>query len=144
MLETREISYATEDYRKALDLRNRILRLPLGRSLLQEDLSREGQCWHIGCFSGDTLAGVLMLVPLPENRVQMRQVATDERFREQGCGWAAVEFAEKFLIQKGIREIIVHARRTASGFYQRLGYDIVGEPFVEMELPHLEMRKILI
>jgi predicted GNAT family N-acyltransferase len=37
----------------------------------------------------------------------------------------------------------MHARQTAAGFYSKLGYQRVGDPFVEVTLPHIAMRKPL-
>jgi predicted GNAT family N-acyltransferase len=39
--------------------------------------------------------------------------------------------------------MVVHARDVAVGFYERLGYQSVGEPFVEIGLPHQTMEKEL-
>ena len=30
---------------------------------------------------------------------------------------------------------------TAAGFYQRLGYTVVGQAFVEVTIPHVRMEK---
>jgi predicted GNAT family N-acyltransferase len=37
----------------------------------------------------------------------------------------------------------MHARQTAVGFYQKLGYSITGEPFEEVTIPHYIMEKAL-
>jgi predicted GNAT family N-acyltransferase len=39
--------------------------------------------------------------------------------------------------------IILNARETAVKFYISLGYEIYGEPFVEVTLPHRKMKKTL-
>ncbi len=40
---------------------------------------------------------------------------------------------------RGDREILLHAQRSAEGFYARLGYKVRGEPFEEAGIPHIEM-----
>jgi predicted GNAT family N-acyltransferase len=37
----------------------------------------------------------------------------------------------------------MHARKTATGFYEKLGYKIVGKEFTELNIPHYNMEKPL-
>jgi predicted GNAT family N-acyltransferase len=37
----------------------------------------------------------------------------------------------------------MHARKSAAGFYERLGYNISGEEFKELTIPHYIMEKML-
>ena len=53
---------------------------------------------------------------------------------------AAAEAAAK---AAGYTHIILHARTTATGFYQKLGYSIEGGLFKEVGIPHLHMQKQL-
>ncbi len=41
--------------------------------------------------------------------------------------------------QRGDTEVLLHAQRSAEGFYARLGFASRGEPFDEVEIPHIEM-----
>lgn len=41
--------------------------------------------------------------------------------------------------QRGDSEVLLHAQRSAEGFYARLGFAPRGEPFDEVEIPHIEM-----
>jgi hypothetical protein len=38
---------------------------------------------------------------------------------------------------------MMHARKTAVGFYEKQGYEILGDEFLEVSVPHYEMRKKL-
>jgi YbgC/YbaW family acyl-CoA thioester hydrolase len=40
---------------------------------------------------------------------------------------------------RGDREVLLHAQRSAEGFYARLGFAVRGEPFEEVDIPHIEM-----
>lgn len=42
---------------------------------------------------------------------------------------------------RGDREVMLYAQRSAEGFYQRLGFAPRGEPFEEVGIPHIEMVK---
>ena len=39
--------------------------------------------------------------------------------------------------------MVLNARTSAVPFYERLGYETRGEPFVEVTVPHLAMAKRL-
>jgi YbgC/YbaW family acyl-CoA thioester hydrolase len=52
---------------------------------------------------------------------------------------ALVAQAEK----RGDTEVLLHAQRSAQGFYARLGFAPRGEPFDEVEIPHIEMVRAL-
>ncbi len=45
--------------------------------------------------------------------------------------------------QRGDTEVLLHAQRSAEGFYARLGFAPRGEPFDEVEIPHIEMVRAL-
>jgi YbgC/YbaW family acyl-CoA thioester hydrolase len=45
--------------------------------------------------------------------------------------------------QRGDSEVLLHAQRSAEGFYARLGFAPRGEPFEEVEIPHIEMVRVL-
>jgi len=44
---------------------------------------------------------------------------------------------------RGDRQVILHAQRSAEGFYRRLGFQPSGEPFEEAGIAHIEMVKAL-
>lgn len=45
--------------------------------------------------------------------------------------------------QRGDREVLLHAQRSAQGFYTRLGFETRGEAFVEAGIEHIEMGHAL-
>ncbi len=45
--------------------------------------------------------------------------------------------------QRGDTEVLLHAQRSAEGFYSRLGFQPRGDPFDEVDIPHIEMVKRL-
>jgi YbgC/YbaW family acyl-CoA thioester hydrolase len=45
--------------------------------------------------------------------------------------------------QRGDKEVMLHAQRSAAGFYARSGFQKRGEPFDEVGIAHIEMFKTL-
>jgi len=143
MMELRWIGHGTPDYREAVALRRRVLRLPLGLDFLPEQLAAEDADLHLGAFEGDRLVGCLLLTDRGDGVVQMRQVCVDPDRQGSGVGAALVRESEAEARRRGHRRMMLHARDRAVGFYRRLGYQEVGEPFVEVSIPHQEMVREL-
>jgi predicted GNAT family N-acyltransferase len=139
-----EIPYDSDDYRAALELRNKVLRLPIGRSVYDEDLEREHGEWHFGLKAGSDLVACLVIRPDGPGRVRLRQMVVAADRRGSGLGRQLVEQVEQILLARGIREVYLHARVEAEGFYARLGYRRVGEEFVELGIRHVEMTKEIV
>ena len=45
--------------------------------------------------------------------------------------------------ERGDREIVLSAQRSAQAFYGRLGYAVSGEPYDDAGIVHIEMRRSL-
>lgn len=142
-LDCREIVYGSLLYAKTVELRERVLRAPLGLPWEAEAFAGEEHSFHLAIFSGETLLGCLVLKPLDESYIKMRQVAIEPAAQGCGAGRQLVEFAEGFARARGFREMSAHAREAVASFYRKLGYDIVGEPFVEVSIPHVSVVKKL-
>jgi len=140
-IEIKEIAFGDEDYKKEIELRYIILRKPLGLNYTEEQLAAEKDEFHFAAFDGDKLVGCLLMKAIGNDEIKMRQVAVDEDYQGKGVGKSLVLFSEKFAAENGFSLITLHARKTAVPFYEKLGYKIVGEEFIEVTLPHFKMKK---
>jgi predicted GNAT family N-acyltransferase len=143
-METKQIEFGSLDYRKELILRDVVLRKPLGLSLFDEDLTAEAADVHFGAFVNDRLIAVLLLTKLNGSDIKMRQVAVDEDFRLLKAGTKLVQIAESYARNAGYRKMVLNARKTAIGFYEKLGCQKQGDIFTEVGIAHLKMQKYLI
>lgn len=144
MLKIREIAYQSTDYAAELELRNNILRIPLGMNLMDENLEKEQFDFHLGAFENHVLIGVLVLSSVNDFTLKMRQVAIDSRFQGNGIGQKLVHFSEHFASEKGFTKMVLHARKTAIPFYLKLGYQLIDNEFFEVGIPHQKMNKNLV
>ncbi len=137
----KQIDHGSKEYAQVVALRHAILREPLGLSFSKEELEREKDNIHIAVFEDDDLLGCCMLTVVNPQTLQLRQMAVKNNLQRKGIGASIMTFAETLSRDKGYRTIIMHARDTAIGFYEKFGYKIVGEPFIEVNLPHHIMQK---
>ncbi len=139
----KQIDHNTESYKAMVELRMEILRKPLGLSFTEEQLAAEANDILIACMDDDTVLGCCVLTRVDNAAVRLRQMAVNSKSQGKGIGESMILFAEKLCIDKGYQKICMHARDTAMGFYQKMGYKIVGDSFMEVNLPHHMMEKQL-
>lgn len=139
----RMIDHGTREYQQMVHLRNEMLRKPLGLAFTEEELEQEKDDILMGAFEDDRLLGCCMLTPLSGGTVRLRQMAVPNSMQGKGVGRALMIFAENIARDLGYKKLCMHARKTAIGFYQKLGYSISGEEFLEVTIPHYIMEKSL-
>jgi predicted GNAT family N-acyltransferase len=139
---TREYFYDSPEYIQELELRNRVLRLPLGMELSAKDTEFDAKYIHFGAFQDNTLIGCLLLYQLGVV-YKMKQVAVDVKVQSQGIGTVLVSAAEEYIKSKNGSRIELDARKSASAFYLRNGYQIQGPEFLQVGIPHFFMFKEL-
>lgn len=142
-MDIKTIEYGSLEYKQSVELRYEILRKPLNLHFSDEFLQQDAYQHHIAAFENDKLIGILLLKPIENKIFQMRQVAVDQNYQGKGIGSLLVEFSENFARQNNIYKIILHARINAVEFYLRQGYQIVGNEFIEVTIPHFCMEKNL-
>jgi len=140
----RFIDYGSPEYQEMIALRMEILRKPLGLSFNEEDLAKEKDDILLGAFEDDQLVACCILTRVSEETCKLRQMAVHEKMQRNGIGAALMHFAENVARDAGFKSMIMNARKTAQGFYEKLGYKADGNEFIEVTIPHYEMRKNII
>ena len=137
------IDHGSPEYHQMVQLRNDILRKPLGLNLTPEELEKEKGEILIAAFEDEKMLGCCMLVQSDSGTVRLRQMAVLNNLQGKGIGRALMTFAENIARDQGYKKLNMHARKTAIGFYERLGYSVTGDEFLEITIPHYEMEKSL-
>jgi ribosomal protein S18 acetylase RimI-like enzyme len=137
------IDHGSKEYQQMVDLRRAILRKPLGLEFDQKELDREHEDILMGCFEDEKMEGCCLLTKVDEKTVRLRQMAVLSGLQGKGYGKALMQFAENLARDRGYKKLVMHARKTAIGFYEKLGYKKVGEEFQELSIPHYMMEKEL-
>lgn len=139
-----EIQHRSPDYVSALEFRDRILRAPLGLGFSEEQVEAESTETHLIAKSdtGEVVASAC-IVWTDATTAKFRQIAVAEEEQGQGLGKQMVEFVESTIWHSGRTLIFCHARQTVSEFYRRLGYEVHGDLFEEIGIPHVRMEKRL-
>jgi len=137
------IDHGSKEYQQMVNLRNEILRKPLGLQFDKEELEHEKGEILIGAFEDEKMLGCCMLVKVDEKCCRLRQMAVINKLQGKGIGRALMQFAENIARDRGYKKITMHARKSAIGFYERLGYKVSGDEFKEVTISHFIMEKSL-
>jgi GNAT superfamily N-acetyltransferase len=137
------IDHGSKEYQQMVKLRDDILRKPLGLGFTKEELDKEKDNMLIGAFEDDDMLGCCMLVEEKPGTVRLRQMAVLNDLQGKGIGRALMNFAENLARDSGYKILSMHARKNAIGFYEKMGYQITGDEFEEVTIPHYVMYKQL-
>jgi predicted GNAT family N-acyltransferase len=140
----RQIATSHREYIAEKALRNRVLRAPLGLTLSEADVRGEERQIHIVAVDErGGVVGCVLIAPAADGSARIRQMAVEESVRGKGIGAGLMAQAEEIARAAGTKRLTMHARLSARGFYERLGYRVASETFAEVTIPHVMMEKTL-
>lgn len=93
--------------------------------------------------TGHPLGNARLLQP-STNVAKVGRMAVLKEARGHGYGARLLEALVSEARRRGNKEVRLSAQRSAEGFYAAYGFSIVGEPFDEVGIPHVEMRLSLV
>ena len=111
-----------------LDLRGRVLRGGSDHGGFPDD-DLSGTV-HLGARDGDAIVGVATFVPRENGAWQLRGMAVEPDRQGQRIGMAILDEAASRLRLAGAQLVWANGRDTALAFYQRAGWEVVGEGYV--------------
>lgn len=138
----RQIAHGSDEYAAACELRNRVLRIPLGLDLFREDLAAEVLQSHFALFdSAHGMLACVSVILVEPHGARIRQMAVQPGQQGKGYGRELMARLEHRLVGQGMTHLELHARVTAIAFYSGLGFSAVGERYLEVGIPHQTMVK---
>jgi phosphoribosylformimino-5-aminoimidazole carboxamide ribotide isomerase len=122
------------------DLRRRVLRADTP----SQDVAMAGDdvagTFHLGVDDGDELVAVATFVPTADG-VQLRGMAVEPGREGGGIGRLLLDAAVRRLRAAGVARLWCNARDPAIPFYERLGWRVTGDGFMDAGtgIPHHRM-----
>lgn len=109
-------------------VRHPVLRSGLAVESCAFDRDDDTNTLHLGAFVCEKLVGVLTLLPNATD-VQLRGMAVLPEMQKLGIGFQLILEAEKCVMSMGISLLWMNARLVAIPFYERCGYQKLGDKF---------------
>ncbi|MFY0673345.1 MAG: GNAT family N-acetyltransferase [Bacteroidia bacterium] len=138
-----KVKHNSSEYWHIVELRDKVLRKPLGLEFAKDELMAENEQFHFGLYKNKVLVGCLVLVKCSSFELKMRQVAIDPSFQSQGVGTLMINESEAWALHNGYSRMVLNARETALAFYKKKSYQIIGNSFLEVGIPHFKLFKNL-
>lgn len=138
-----QFTTGTRLYQKACQLRDTVLRRPIGLSLFDENLSGESGQLHFGLVEGTDLLACVTIDLQGDTDALLRQMCVVPDRQQQGLGRRLITQVEAHLVQRKVQRVTMSARITAVGFYESLGYRTHGAEYLSVGIPHISMQKKL-
>ena len=143
MIIYRQITTLDREYTPEKELRNRVLRMPLGLRLSEEDVRDEDEQVHLVAMNGQGEVIGCVLAAFSGSTAKVRQLAIEGAYHGRGVGTELMKRAEQAIRARNIRTVTLHGRVTARSFFEKLGYTAVSDVFIEVTIPHIAMQKNL-
>jgi predicted GNAT family N-acyltransferase len=141
LIEVRRASGPAE-IEAALELRYRVFCREQGVSLEADQDGLDAEALHLVAVDGERLVGTCRLL-FGDGVARLGRMAVEPDARGRGIGAAVLDEAERESHAAGVERIRLHAQIAARSLYERGGFEQVGAVFLEEDIPHLTMEKVL-
>ena len=137
------------EYKQYYQLRWKTLRAPWNQPEGSEVDDIEDLCIHIMVIDtnhveNNNVIGVARLQLNSSTEAQIRYMAVAGEYERQGVGRELVKALEQHAKKSSCKNIVLHAREPALGFYQKLGYKVIKKSYCLFdEIQHFQMIKEL-
>jgi predicted GNAT family N-acyltransferase len=126
----------------ALPLRYEVFCVEQGVPRREERDGRDHDALHLIAVRGEELLATCRLV-FVGTVVQFSRLAVTRSARRQGIATALLAAADEATLAGGANRIVLHAQTYARSLYDQAGYVARGREFVESEIEHVAMEKLL-
>jgi len=104
----------------------------------------DADCLHVVAYNrlGQPVA-TARLLPTQAGVAKLGRMAVHRVLRGTGVGRSLVSALTQAAQARGDHCLRLSAQRSAQGFYQRLGFETVGQPYDDVGIPHIDMQRLL-
>jgi predicted GNAT family N-acyltransferase len=136
------LASSSSEVDEALELRRRVFVGQQGVTLEADRDGRDAEATHVVAVDAGHVVGTCRLV-LEDGLARLGRMAVAADWRGRGLGGALLTEAEAQARTVGATRIRLHAQLAARSLYERGGFEVTGEEFLEEGIPHLTMEKPL-
>ncbi len=142
-IKMRRIEYGTDEYEVSIDIRNEAFRKPWGMDIRDEDLTGDRNMDMYGAYLDGKMIATVFLTEDDKDTARVKSVAILQEYRNHGLGRYMMDFIEAKARYNGYTKVNLMGRVSVEGFYHKLGYDTISNPYEYHTIPHIDMIKEL-
>lgn len=102
--------------------------------LIDEQVKKNGACGRVDICA-------LRCKKIDDKCIQLQRFCVMKDYRKCGVGRFTLEQVEDYYWKRGFELITLDAKFHVKDFYEKCGYRVVSEPFMEADLLHVVMEK---
>lgn len=136
-MEVKVYDYLNED---AMNIRRNVFMAEQGYKNEFDDI--DNKALHIVVYDNEKPVATCRIYK-EDNSYVLGRIAVDKAYRGKNLGTILLAEAENVILQRGGREIILHAQCRVRGFYEKSGYEGYGPIGDDEGHPHIWMRKVI-
>ena len=103
----------------------------------------ESAATHVLLYDNEQAVATARLKPYNDDAAKVQRVAVLRQCRGKGYGDAMMQVLEKLARSQNYREVVLDAQCHAAGFYEKLGYEIISDKFMDAGIEHVRMKNAL-
>lgn len=123
----------------ALTWRIRQLAMYPEKEITDVELPEDWDGMHFGLYYQYELTGVVSLF-IDGTTAQFRKMAVLPADQGKGFGLQLLKYLVDYCRSQGIKNLWCNARVSATGFYQKIGFETIGEPYERNQLQYIKME----
>lgn len=123
----------------ALTWRIRQLAMYPEKGITDMELPEDWDGMHFGLYYHYELTGVVSLF-IDGTTAQFRKMAVLPADQGKGFGLQLLKYLVDYCRSQGIKNLWCNARVSATGFYQKIGFETIGEPYERNQLQYIKME----
>jgi predicted GNAT family N-acyltransferase len=104
----------------------------------------DGICWHALALLGPEPVGTARFIPLSQQVARIGRVAVRKEFRGKGVASRLMRLLAEYARREGYTRLVLDAQVQVIPFYETLGYEAEGEPFLDAGIVHRKMTMDLL
>jgi len=100
-------------------------------------------CIHILLLHEGKVVGTGRIRALPDGIGKLERICVLQQYRGSGAGAIITNALESIASEQGLTRAKLGGQIQAKGFYEKQGYAVISEPFMDEGIPHVMMEKKL-
>jgi len=110
---------------------------------IEEEIDEyEKEAIHFICYENEKVVAASRLRFI-DHYGKLERICVLKDYRGKQYGKKLIEQMEKTIKNEGYQKALLHAQTYAKEFYEKLGYQVTSEEFMDAGIPHVAMSKKL-
>ncbi len=133
-----------EELKYCLEVRRRVFieEKAVPKEIEIDEFDKDASCCeHFVIFENEKAVGTFRVRRIDEEKIKLQRFCFLNEYRGKGFGKKALDFIDGYYKKEGLKLITADAKFEVSGFYEKCGYKVVSDVFLEAGIPHVKIEK---